>query len=132
VRSVSRGMEGSAREGSNQQELLEEVEPHGRRGGRFVSALRVMKREKLRLARVGHDRGKIKWRVGHLRIDLRFLHGQVVARALAVVFARAVRMAVMLVAVVIGVAIGRLFELRLFAATFIVRVMPAATDRCVN
>jgi hypothetical protein len=121
------------RERSNQQELLEEVEPHRRPDGRFVGALRVVLHDELYVAHVGHDRGEIEWRVGHLSIDLRFLHWQIVACALAMIFARAVRVAVVLIARVAGVDIFcGLFELRFVAAAISVRVMPAATDRCMN
>jgi hypothetical protein len=131
-RTYSRGVGHAKRSGSNQQELLEEVEPHRRPGGRFVGALRVVLHDELHVADVRLDRGKIEWQVRHLRIDLRLLHGQIVARALAMIFARAVRMAVVFIADVIAIAIGRLFELRLLAATINVRVVPAAADRCVN
>jgi hypothetical protein len=131
-RSINRVVAQTEREQSNQQELLEEVEPHRRPGGRFVGALRVVLDDELYVAHAGHDRGKIEWRVRHLSVDLRLLHRKIVARAMAMIFARAVRVAIVLVARVIGVAFRRLFESRIFTATINVRVVPAATDRGVN
>ena len=107
------------------------MEPHRRLGGRFVRAIGVKYRYNVHITRGGHDRGKIERRVQNERIYLCLLYWQIMARALAMVFARAVRM-VILLPVVMSIRINWLFDLRIIAAGIDMRVMPAATDRCMN
>jgi hypothetical protein len=132
VRSTNRGRKKSIeRAKSNQQDLLKQLAPHRRLGGRFVSTIGVKYRDNVHITRCGHDRGKIERRVQYERIDLGLLHGQVMARALAMVFARAMRMVALLI-VVMANRINWLFDLRIVAAGIDMRVVPAATDCCMN
>jgi hypothetical protein len=79
----------------------------------------------------GHNRCEIQC-VHELGINLRLLHGQVMARAVAVILARSVRVIARFAVMVVAIDIAWLVTLRVVAAGFRMRVMPAATDRCMN
>jgi hypothetical protein len=106
---------------------MQQMEPHGRLRGRIVSVARVELGGERHFARGGCDCSEIQERLDRDTIDLRFLNGQIVAGAVAMVFARGVRVIAWLT--MVGLA-----GVRVIAACIIIimRVMPAATDRSVN
>ena len=108
------------------------MEPHWRLCGCCVSTVRVHQDDDMQITSSGHNRCEIQRRVHQLGINLSLLHGQVMASAVAVVFARSARVIARVAVMVVAINIARLLTLRIVAAGFRMRMMPAATDRCMN
>jgi hypothetical protein len=108
------------------------MEPHWRLCGCFVSAIGVQEDDDVQITSSGHNRCEIQWCVHELCINLRLLHGQVMARAVAVILARSVRMIARVSVMMVAINITWLITQRIVAAGFRMRMMPAATDRCMD
>ena len=117
---------------------MEEMQPQRQLGRGFVQLLGVVHRGNFKIARRRDNRSQFQACQRRVLVELRLLPRQVVARALAV------RMAFARRAIVMRTAIHRVISIVMitirsgdcrssgFIAAFFMRVMPAATERCMN